>query len=263
MTLEELCGYLDDLLGVAGVQDYPGAFNGLQLERRALADDEASTPGGDVRRVALAVDACRHTIEAAADEGAELLIVHHGLLWGGVRPFTGPLYDRLAAAFVANLAVYACHLPLDAHPKLGNSAELVRALGFTPDEDARFGDHNGLSLGYLVECDLDREQWWWRVDEAVGQPTQLLATGPERIRRFAVVTGAAASFLPAAAAAGCDALLTGEASHQHFFEAEERGVNLCLGGHYATECFGVLALGRHLEETLGLEWTFIEHDTGL
>lgn len=263
MTLEELCRTLDGLLGVVGVSDYPGAFNGLQLERRALADDGASSPWGEVRRVALAVDACKHTIEAAADEGAELLIVHHGLLWGGVRPFTGPLYDRLAAAFAANLAVYACHLPLDAHPRLGNNAELVRALGFQPDESARFGEHEGLRLGYVVECDLDREQWWRLVDEAVGQPAQLLATGPERIRRFAVVSGAAASTLPEAAAAGCDALLTGEASHHHYFEAEERGVNLCLGGHYATECFGVLALGRHLEEALGLEWTFIEHDTGL
>ncbi|MDY0000564.1 MAG: Nif3-like dinuclear metal center hexameric protein [Polyangia bacterium] len=263
MTLEELCTLLDAKLGVADFEDYAGAFNGLQLERRALADDGASTPFGDVHRVALSVDACRYTIEAAADDGAELLIAHHGLLWGGVRPFTGPLFERLAAAFAANLAVYACHLPLDAHPSLGNNAQLVRALGFEPDEDARFGEHGGRKLGYFVECDLERHQWWRLVDEALGQPTQLLSTGPERITRFAVLTGAGASYLDAAAAAGCDALLTGEASHHHYFEAEERGVNLCLGGHYATECLGVLALGRYLEETLNLDWTFIEHDTGL
>lgn len=245
------------------MEDYPGAFNGLQLERRALPDDGAKTPGGDVHRVALAVDACLHTIEMAGDHGAELLIVHHGLLWGDPRPFTGPTYERLAAAMAANLAVYSCHLPLDIHPILGNSAELVRAMGFVPEEGRGFGEHHGRHLGYVVECDLDRDAWGRRVDEAVGQPAQLLYTGPERIRRFAVVTGAGASFLQEAAEADCDALLTGEASHRHFFEAEERGVNLCLGGHYATECFGVVALGRHLEETYGLDWTFIEHDTGL
>jgi dinuclear metal center YbgI/SA1388 family protein len=263
MTLEELVAYLDETLDIRSYEDYPGAFNGLQLERRAAPDDQAATPMGRIKKLAVAVDACRFTLEEAGGEGAELLLVHHGLLWGELRPFTGPRYRRLAAAMEGNLAVYGCHLPLDAHPELGNNAELVRALGFTPDEGARFGEHQGRPLGYCVDCDLPWQKWVKRIDEAVGEPCQPLPTGPERIRRFAVVTGGGASFIEEAARAGCQALLTGEASHRHYFEAEERGINLALAGHYATECFGVRAVARHLEETFGIPWVFIDHDTGL
>ncbi len=263
MTLEELVSHLDEVLQTAEFEDYSGAFNGLQLERRAAPDDTTATAMGRVRRIAVAVDACRFTLEEAAEEGAELLVVHHGLLWGGVRPFTGPLYRRLAAAMEANLAVYSSHLPLDAHPELGNNAELVRALDFTPEEDARFAEHAGRPLGYVVDCDLERDQLVRRVDKAVDAPCQLLPTGPERIRRIGVLTGSGGAHIGDAVRAGCDALITGEANHQHYFEAEERGLNLILAGHYGTECFGVRAIGRYLQETFGLPYTFIDHDTGL
>ena len=250
MRLTELCEYLDDYLQTDALEDYPGAFNGLQLERL-----------GDIQSLAVAVDACQATLEAAVTRGADLLIVHHGLLWGGPGPFTGPLYRRLSAALGADLGVYSSHLPLDAHPEVGNNAELVRALGFVPGE--RFGEHKGRALGYVVECDLRRDAWGALVTTAVGRAPQLLETGAERVRRFGVVSGAAASYLEEARAAGCDALLTGEGRHASYFEAEELGINLCLAGHYATECFGVKALGQHLAAQFGLDWQFIDHDTGL
>jgi dinuclear metal center YbgI/SA1388 family protein len=250
MDLSALCTYLDDYLNVAGFEDYPGAENGLQLEQR-----------GPVMRLAAAVDACQYTIDAAAEEGVDLLLVHHGLLWGGLAPFTGPLYRRLSTAMAANLGVYSSHLPLDAHPELGNGIGLVRALGMEPT--APFGEHRGQQLGFMVECDLDRAAWAQRVEAAVGRPVQVLPTGSQRVRRVAVVTGSAASFLDEARAAGCDTLLTGEARHSTYLEAEEAGLNVCLAGHYATECFGVKALAAHLADRFELPWTFIEHDTGL
>jgi len=250
MELSAICTYLDEHLDVARFEDYPGAFNGLQLEQR-----------GPVTRLAAAVDACQFTIDAAAAEGADLLLVHHGLLWDGAGPFIGPRYRRLAAALSANLGVYSSHLPLDAHPELGNSIGLVRALELEPAEP--FGDHRGQPLGFVVECDFDRAAWAQRVEVAVGGAVRVLPTGPEQVRRVAVVTGSAASFLDDARAAGCDTLLTGEARHSTYLEAEEAGLNVCLAGHYATECFGVKALAAHLADRFGLAWSFIEHDTGL
>lgn len=250
MELSALCTYLDEHLDVASFEDYPGAFNGLQLERQ-----------GPVTRLAAAVDACQFTIDAAVGQGADLLLVHHGLLWGGPATFTGPLYRRLSAAMAANLGVYSSHLPLDAHPELGNGIGLVRALGLEPE--APFGDHRGQALGFVVECDLDRGIWAQRVETAVGASVRVLPTGPERVRRVAVVTGSAASFLDDARAAGCDTLLTGEARHATYLEAEEAGLNVCLAGHYATECFGVKALATHLADHFDLAWSFIEHDTGM
>jgi len=250
MELSALCTYIEKTLDVSSFEDYPGAFNGLQLEQR-----------GPVTRLAAAVDACQYTIDAAAEQGADLLLVHHGLLWGGQTPFTGPLYRRLSAAMAANLGVYSSHLPLDAHPELGNGIGLVRALDLEPT--APFGEHRGHQLGFLVDCDLDRAAWGQRVEAAVGRSVQVLPTGSGRVRRVAVVTGSAASFLEEARAAGCDTLLTGEARHTTYLEAEEAGLNVCLAGHYATECFGVKALAAHLAEHFDLTWTFIEHDTGL
>ncbi len=250
MEISALCTYLDQFLEVSSFEDYPGSFNGLQLEQR-----------GPVTRLAAAVDACQYTIDAAARDGADLLLVHHGLLWGGPAPFTGPLFRRLSAAMAANLGIYSSHLPLDAHPELGNAIGLVRGLELEPT--APFGEHRGRQLGFLVECDLDRAAWARRVEAAVRRPIQVLSTGPRRVRRVAVVTGSAASFLNDARAAGCDTLLTGEARHSTYLEAEEAGLNVCLAGHYATECFGVKALAAHLADRFDLAWTFIEHDTGL
>jgi dinuclear metal center YbgI/SA1388 family protein len=250
MRLSELCNYLDEYLASAEFEDYPGAFNGLQLERQ-----------GEVKRIGAAVDACQFTIEAAAAAGDDLLLVHHGLLWGGLRPFTGPLYRRLSAALGANLGVYSCHLPLDAHAEVGNGAELVRALGLAPV--APFAEHRGRHVGLIVSCDLERAAFVKQLEGAVEREVQLLPTGPERVRRVAVATGGAASYLEEAHQAGCDTLLTGEARHSTYLEAEELGLNVLLAGHYATERFGVKALAAHLAERFELEWHFIEHDTGL
>lgn len=251
MRLEELRTYLDGYLRVGEVPDYPTALNGLQVENAS----------GEVRRVAVAVDAVQATVDAAVREGADLLLVHHGLFWDGSRPVTGRRFRRLRALIEAGVAVYAAHLPLDVHPEVGNNAVLARELGIEPR--GSFGEYRGHPLGVWGELDIRREALCARLDELLGGRVKLVPGGPERVRTVGVITGGAASMLPEAVAAGLDAFVTGEGAHHNFFDAEEGGINLFLGGHYATETWGVRALGRHLEERFGLPYVYVDHPTGL
>ena len=250
MRLEELTAYLDEFLLVRGAADYGGAVNGLQVEN-----------SGEVTRVAVAVDAVQATIDAAVAQGAKLLIVHHGLFWDGNQPVTGRRFRRLRALFQGDLAVYSCHLPLDSHPEVGNNAVLARELGI--EIAGPLGEYKGNSIGVWGTLDIGREALAARLDHTLGCRIKLIAGGPERVRRVGVVTGGAGDELGAARALGLDAFITGEGAHHNYFDAEEGGINLYLGGHYATEVWGVRALGRHLEERFGLPWSFIDHPTGL
>ena len=251
MRLTELTAWLDDYLRVATTPDYGGALNGLQVDRRAP----------DVRRVAVAVDAAQATIDAAVAWGADLLLVHHGLFWDGNVPVTGRRYRRLKALLDADLAVYAAHLPLDVHPEVGNNAVLARALGVPPE--GMWGEYKGMPLGVWGRVDLHRDELRARAESVLGGPVHLVPGGPERVRRVGVITGGAGSQTPDAVRAGLDAFVTGEGAHHHFFDAEEGGINLFLGGHYATETWGVRALAEQLAARFGLEWTFLDHPTGL
>lgn len=250
MRLDDLRDYLDGFLRVSEVPDYPPALNGVQVENE-----------GEIRRIAVAVDAAQATVEAAVREGADLLLVHHGLFWDGNRPVTGRRYRRLRALLEADVAVYAAHLPLDVHPEVGNSPVLARELGI--ELRGTFGDYKGWPLGVWGELDLSREALCARLDDLLGGRVRMVPGGPERVRRVGVITGGAGSMVGAAAAAGLDAFITGEGAHHNYFDAEEGGINLYLGGHYATETWGVRALARHLEERFGLPWVFIDHPTGL
>ena len=250
VELSELVHYLDDYLALGDVPDYPGALNGLQVDGP-----------GPVRKVAVAVDAAEATITRAIETGAELLLVHHGLFWDGNRPVTGRRYRRLAPLLKAGVAVYSAHLPLDAHPEVGNNAVLARALGI--DIQGRFGAHEGVELGVWGTLSLKREALCARLDDLLGRRVHMIAGGPERVSRVGVITGGGGSFVGAALAAGLDALVTGEGSHHTYFDATEGGLNLYYGGHYATETWGVRALGEHLAERFGVDWEFLDHPTGL
>ena len=250
MQLAELTQYLDDYLRIRDVPDYPAALNGLQVEN-----------AGTVTHIAVAVDAAQATVQAAVGAGANLLLVHHGLFWDGNQPVTGRRFRRLKALLDADIAVYATHLPLDVHPEVGNNAVLARALGIHPQ--GHFGDYRGYPLGVWGELDIRREALAARLDELLGGPVKLVPGGPERVRRVGVITGGAGSMIGAAREAGLDAFVTGEGAHHNFFDAEEGGMNLFLGGHYATETWGVRALAKHLQDRFGLPWTWIDHPTGL
>lgn len=251
MDLRSLTEYLDAWLRIREVPDYPNALNGLQVD----------SGRAEVRRVAVAVDAVQHTVDAAVRMGADLLLVHHGLFWDGNQPVTGRRYRRLKALFDADLAVYSAHLPLDVHPEVGNNAVLARELGV--EIRGSFGEYRGFPVGVWGEIDVRREALCARLDALLGGRVKMVAGGPERVRTVGVITGGAGGEVAAAARQGLDAYVSGEGAHHNFFDAEEGGVNLLLGGHYATETFGVRAVGRHLEEKFGIEWTFIDHPTGL
>jgi len=250
VRLEEIVAHLDEYLQVRSVPDAPHALNGLQVAN-----------GGTVSRVAAAVDVCLATLQLAIDAGADLLLVHHGLFWGGLRPITGPMHERVALLTSHQLALYSAHLPLDRHPEVGNNPLLARALGI--EVCGAFGETYGAPIGVWGELDASRDTLAAQLTTTLGVTPRVLPFGPSTVRRVGIVTGAGAALIPQAAAAGLDTLITGEGPHHSFFDAEELGVNVYFAGHYATETFGVRALAEHLSRVFGLPWTFLDHPTGL
>lgn len=250
MKLTDLVRYCDDYLRIDAVRDYPEALNGLQVGN-----------SGTVHRIAATVDFCRATVAMAAGQEADFLIVHHGLFWGGPRALIGAQLERLNGLIRHDIALYGAHLPLDCHPEVGNAAILARALGITIRGD--FGTWQDQPVGVWGEITLDRAALTEKLEGALGAPARAMLFGPDTVRRVGIVTGAAGSMIRQAAAQGLDTYITGEGSHHTYFDAEELGINVYYGGHYATETFGVRALARHLGEKFGLPWVFLDHPTGL
>jgi dinuclear metal center YbgI/SA1388 family protein len=250
VRLDDLVRYCDDLLDVRNIRDAPDAWNGLQVAN-----------AGEVSRIAAAVDLCAATVRMAAEQEADLLIVHHGLLWGGVRPLVGPQRVRVAGLLEHNLALYGSHLPLDCHPELGNAAILARELGV--EVRGAFGSWREQPFGVWGELQVSRETLEDRLARVLGVSPKAMLFGPPAVRRIGIATGAGGSLIPQAAEAGLDSLVTGEGTHHTFFDAEELGLNVYYGGHYATETFGVKALAQHLSTKFGLPWVFLDHPTGL
>ena len=250
MRIDDLVAYLDEYLRVREVEDYERAFNGLQVEN-----------SGDVRHLAVAVDACQAVIDQAAERGADLLVVHHGLFWSPLEPLTGRSYRRVASLVRHGIAVYSAHLPLDRHPTVGNNPVLARLLGI--EHRGWWGESRGAPIGVWGELDIDRAALGSRIAEVLGAAPLLLPGGPETVKRVGVVTGAGGSLIPAAREAGLDTFVTGEGAHHTYFDAEELGVNVFYAGHYRTETVGVKALAEHIAERFQLPWSFIDHPTGL
>jgi dinuclear metal center YbgI/SA1388 family protein len=258
MRLSEYVERLDDELDAAAYADVDASANGLQV----------GPDGTEIERVAFAVDAAQATIEAAADAGADALVVHHGLSWGGIERVTGQVHDRIAALVEHDIALYVSHLPLDGHQELGNAAGVAEEVGLV---DRRpFGETGPVTIGTIGEttAPLSTDAVRETLDAFEGQPTgeasptRVLDFGPEAIERVAVVTGSGVDWLDEAVAAGADALITGEGKQQAYHDAREAGISVFLGGHYATETFGVRAL-QSLTAGWGLETTYLAHPTGL
>jgi dinuclear metal center YbgI/SA1388 family protein len=249
--LSKLTSQLDKELNIRGIPDYSGALNGLQLEN-----------GGKITRIVAAVDACLPVVQAAAAlPGPVLLLVHHGMFWSGAQHLTGSVYTKIRTAMTADMAIYSAHLPLDVHPRLGNNAVLAAALGIRQTEP--FFDWKGLKVGLRAKVNLTRTALQKRLSSAVGGAVHLCPGGPEKVRDVGIITGGAGSEISAIAATGVDTFITGEGPHWSYTAAEELGVNLFYGGHYATETFGVKAAARWLGEKHRIPWEFIDHPTGL
>ncbi|MEW6303954.1 MAG: Nif3-like dinuclear metal center hexameric protein [Verrucomicrobiota bacterium] len=250
VSLGKVVGYCDTLLRTGEVKDYDGAANGLQVENR-----------GAVTRIAAAVDASHATVRKSIAAGADLLIVHHGLFWTPSHPWTGKRYELLRLLLDHNVAVYSSHLPLDAHAKLGNNAQLCAALGLKGLKP--FFLTKGQYLGFKSKASIPRHELAKRLARAVGGEVKVVPGGSAQCRNIGVVTGGAGSEVKQAASEGVDTFITGEGPHWTFALAEELGVNVLYGGHYATETFGVKALAAHLAKKFRVPWMFVEHPTGL
>ncbi|WP_234043467.1 Nif3-like dinuclear metal center hexameric protein [Luteolibacter yonseiensis] len=250
ISLDEVVKYLDSELKTATISDYPGALNGLQLANE-----------GRICRVVAAVDASLPVIRKAAEGGPGLLLVHHGMFWQGVQPVTGPFYQKLRIAMDAGLAIYSSHLPLDVHPQLGNNILLCKALGIMDVHP--FFDQKGLSLGLRGSWMGERNELEGVLKSVLNGPVHLCPGGPKTVSHIGVITGGAGSEVVKVASTGVDTFITGEGPHWSYSLAEELGINVFYGGHYATETFGVKALAARIAEKSGIPWEFIDHPTGL
>ena len=247
--LQEIVTFLDRELKTTEVRDYPGALNGLQLENN-----------GTVKRVFSAVDASLAVIQEAAKEGG-LLLVHHGMFWQGAQKITGPFFQKLKTAIDANLAIYSSHLPLDFHPEIGNNILLARAIGLKSIQPVLPKD--GFATAVVGEWVGTRNELEIAIGNAVGRSVQTCGCGSGNPQKVAVMTGGAGSEVAKIAELGIDSFVTGEGPHWSFIEAEERKMNVFYAGHYATETFGVRALGDLIAEKFGIEATFLARPSGL
>lgn len=255
-ALDTVVAHLDAYLRVREIGDYPNAINGLQVGHR-----------GPVTAVATAVDASARTIRGAVEVGANLLVVHHGLFWSGLQPTTGHRYERLRMLMDHDMAVYAAHLPLDAHAEIGNSRLLAHELGLTPA--AGFAHHEGIALGVCGESDLSTSAVIASASRFAtthgGSAIASESAPGRRTRRWAICSGAGAgtSTIAEAVQLGIDTLIVGEGPHWTAVDAPEHGIVVIYAGHYATETLGVRALGDRLFATFGLAHHFVQAPTGL
>jgi dinuclear metal center YbgI/SA1388 family protein len=246
-TRDEVIAFCDELLDAGSFDDY--GPNGIQV------------PGAsEVGKVATGVSANLETLDAAVGSGAQLVLVHHGLLRGEqLEALSPPMAARLRVLLVADATLAAYHLPLDAHPEVGNNALLRELLGLEADPTP-FGRAKGAAVGVVgtVREPLAPAELTARLEQATGQEPLVFASGPERIERVGIVTGGGAFAIGEAGGLGLDALVTGEPSEPAMGEAREYGLHFLAGGHYATETFGIRRLGEHAAERFGLEHEFID-----
>jgi dinuclear metal center YbgI/SA1388 family protein len=246
IALDGIIRFLDELLDPSAFDDY--GPNGLQV------------PGApEVSVVVTGVSAHRELFEAAAQAGAQLVLCHHGLLWNSQpRAITPPLKARLGALFAADMSLAAYHLPLDAHPEVGNNALICRELGLERSES--FGSHGGRDIGWVGRTadGVPLAELLERCRRTFGQEPFVWDAGPETVRSVGVLSGGAASSFTEAIALKLDAFLTGEPAEPAMADAREAGVHFIAAGHYATETFGVRRLGELLEEEFGVEHRFVE-----
>ena len=255
MTLNELNRYFNSFLHK---EDYDSdvSLNGIQISNSAPNEKP-------ITKVAFAVDACEATALKAAEAGAQVLFVHHGLFWGHCETITGTHYKRVAAFIKNDLALIAYHIPLDANEFVGNNFGIAKRIGL--EKVRPFGKWRGMTLGAIGE--LSQEV---KIDELAQKlfpngekPSKILPFGKKMIKKVAVISGGAGEDFTQAVKIGADAYITGEVSHEDYHGIEESGINVIAGGHYNTETVGVQLVQRRLEEDKGLQTVFIDIPTGL
>ena len=255
-SLRDIASSLDELLRTSEIPDYPAAHNGIQFEN-----------SGRVHSVAAAVDVSLRTIRLAREEGANLLIVHHGLLWNGGEPITGDTYRRVRALLEKDIAVYASHIPLDVHPQMGNNVLLARELGLTVS--GGFAQFQGIHVGVSGDAELQTIRLLERVRAFSAEHSSIVRHSPfddnRLTKKWAICTGAGASneTLREAVERGIDTIIVGEGPHHTAVRSNDMGVVVIYAGHYATETLGVKALAEHVGKKFVIPWSFVSAPTGL
>ena len=244
MKLDVLCGFLDDFLQIKAFSDV--SHNGLQVQNN-----------GTVTKICLGVDATLPFFKCAVENGADCVIVHHGLSWGdSLAHITGRNYDLIEFAIRNNLAVYGCHLPLDAHPVVGNNAQLAKFLGVRRVKP--FYDYHGQVIGVKGDLCVSLAVLKKRICGGISTKTVFCDFGKQVVRRIGIVSGGAGDGVEQAALEGLDFYLSGEPSLIGYHAAEHYGINAAFAGHYPTEVFGVKALGAEIKKKLRVKAEFLE-----
>ncbi len=250
LPLKKLVSFLTSELGLS---EFPRdeSANGLQVEGSR-----------SVRKIGLAVDACDYVFNKAAEQQVDFLLVHHGLVWGGIRAVTGILRKRIKLLLDHDISLYACHLPLDWHPEYGNNAQLRSLLGLS--RAGEFGEYHGKRIGChgRLNKEMALNDFILRVDKRLGTTSRSIDFG-RKVKNVGIVSGGGWSALYDAECHDIDTFLTGEPSHSAYTLAEELKINLIFAGHYATETAGVRAVGAMLTKKFPIETAFIDHPTGL
>ncbi|MFZ2196085.1 MAG: Nif3-like dinuclear metal center hexameric protein [Thermodesulfovibrionales bacterium] len=225
--------------------------NGLQVEGSVT-----------VQKIGLAVDACEYVFKEAAQKNIDFLLVHHGLIWGGLKSVSGVVKKRIKALLDSDISLYACHLPLDWHPKYGNNSELLRLLSIR--KMGEFGKYHGKNISYWGRTtkEISLAVFTAQIDKVLGTKSSVVSFN-KKVRNVGVVSGGGWFAINEAEKYNIDTFLTGEPSHSAYTLAEEMKINLVFAGHYATETLGVKAVGEMLKKKFGLAVEFIDHPTGL
>jgi dinuclear metal center YbgI/SA1388 family protein len=248
-SLIQIVEYANKYLRISEIGDWDNALNGLQVEN-----------SGRIKKIGAAVDVSTRVLRKAAKQNVDFLIVHHGLFWPGLQPVSGTLYQQLGAAFRNDMAIYSAHLPLDVHPIVGNNARLAAAVGMKSPKS--FLEEKGQPVGVKKKISLSRDELIRRLTSSLEGPVKSFDFGPKKTGTIGIVTGAGGSEIHRVAEEGIDTFVTGEAPHWAVIVAEELRINLLLGGHYATETFGVKAFAAHLSNKFRLPWEFVACPTG-
>ena len=253
LTTAKLDAFFKSFLEIEGFSSNDDSLNGIQVDN----------DGAAVRKIAFGVDAAMETFEQAAAVNAGMLFVHHGLFWGSPRRITGNLRRRIRFLLDHNIALYAAHLPLDQHPKLGNNAVLAELLGLENIEP--FGAYHGRKIGYrgTFAKPVTTEDAVKRIDFMGRPPAGVFPFGKKENTTAAVMSGGAAMDVLQAIEEGVDLYVTGESSHSVYHDCMEAKINMIAGGHYSTEVWGVRAVMQHCIAELGIDAEFIDIPTGL
>ena len=256
VSLESIARYADKLLESGNTGDYPNALNGVQLENRS-----------PIRSLAAAVDFSSRSIDGAIATNSNLLLVHHGMFWGGLERLTAGAYRRVQKLIESDIAVYSSHLPLDRHPTLGNNVLLARELGLEPT--GGFARFENFFIGVSGESDIETSVLATRARQFAAAHGADIRISPSkngrRTKQWAICTGAGAAgdTLREASTMGIDTLIVGEGPHWTAVQADENDLVIIYAGHYATETLGVRAFAQHLAERFNLPWHFVSAPTGL